>query len=53
MSAEATAERGTTGNGAAPLLEVRNVSKYFGNVIALKDVSCHVGAGQVTCPAPT
>jgi simple sugar transport system ATP-binding protein len=38
-----------SGNGAAPLLEVRNVSKYFGNVIALKDVSCHVGAGQVTC----
>jgi simple sugar transport system ATP-binding protein len=36
-------------NGGAPLLEVRNVSKYFGNVIALKDVSCHVGAGQVTC----
>ena len=32
-----------------PLLEVRNVSKYFGNVIALKDVSCLVEAGQVTC----
>jgi simple sugar transport system ATP-binding protein len=39
----------TTGNGDAPLLEVRNVSKYFGNVIALKDVSAHVGAGEVTC----
>jgi simple sugar transport system ATP-binding protein len=36
-------------NGNAPLLEVRNVSKYFGNVIALKDVSCSVDAGQVTC----
>jgi simple sugar transport system ATP-binding protein len=32
-----------------PLLEVRNVSKYFGNVIALKDVSVQVGAGEVTC----
>jgi simple sugar transport system ATP-binding protein len=32
-----------------PLLEVRNVSKYFGNVIALKDVSVHVNAGEVTC----
>jgi simple sugar transport system ATP-binding protein len=32
-----------------PLLEVRNVSKYFGNVIALKDVSAHVDAGEVTC----
>jgi simple sugar transport system ATP-binding protein len=31
------------------LLEVRGVSKYFGNVIALKDVSAVVDAGQVTC----
>jgi simple sugar transport system ATP-binding protein len=37
-----------TANGA-PLLEVRNVSKYFGNVVALKDVSVGVAAGQVTC----
>jgi simple sugar transport system ATP-binding protein len=33
----------------APLLEVRNVSKYFGNVNALKDVSVAVGAHEVTC----
>src|SRR3981081_2015139 len=32
-----------------PLLEVRNVSKYFGSVIALKDVSMVVRAGEVTC----
>jgi simple sugar transport system ATP-binding protein len=39
-----------SGNGSsAPLLEVRNVSKYFGNVIALQDVSAAVGEGQVTC----
>jgi simple sugar transport system ATP-binding protein len=41
-----------TTNGAgdgAPLLEVRNVSKYFGNVVALKDISVGVGAGEVTC----
>ena len=31
------------------LLEVRNVSKYFGNVIALKDISVGVDAGEVTC----
>jgi simple sugar transport system ATP-binding protein len=37
------------GNGGGPLLEVENVSKYFGNVIALKDVSTAVGAGEVTC----
>ncbi len=33
----------------APLLEVQNISKYFGSVIALKDVSCFVRAGEVTC----
>jgi simple sugar transport system ATP-binding protein len=31
------------------LLEVRNVSKFFGNVIALKDISVGVNAGEVTC----
>jgi simple sugar transport system ATP-binding protein len=31
------------------LLEVRHVSKYFGNVIALKDISCVVDRGNVTC----
>jgi simple sugar transport system ATP-binding protein len=35
-------------NGTA-LLEVRNVSKYFGNVVALKEVSVSVGASEVTC----
>jgi simple sugar transport system ATP-binding protein len=35
--------------GGTPLLEVRNISKYFGNVIALKDISVGVGAGEVTC----
>jgi simple sugar transport system ATP-binding protein len=32
-----------------PLLEVRKVSKYFGNVVAIREVSASVGAGQVTC----
>jgi simple sugar transport system ATP-binding protein len=32
-----------------PLLEVRNVSKYFGNVIAVKDISLSVHAKEVTC----
>lgn len=31
------------------LLEARNVSKYFGSVIALKDISAEVAAGEVTC----
>jgi simple sugar transport system ATP-binding protein len=39
----------TTGGGGTPLLEVRNVSKYFGNVVALKDISVGVSAGEVTC----
>lgn len=32
-----------------PLLEVQDVSKYFGTVIALKDISMKVHAGQVMC----
>ncbi|HEU0115059.1 MAG TPA: ATP-binding cassette domain-containing protein [Thermomicrobiales bacterium] len=32
-----------------PLLEVRNVSKYFGSVIALKDISMAVYPGEVMC----
>ena len=31
------------------LLEIKNVSKYFGSVIALQDVSAFVRAGEVTC----
>jgi simple sugar transport system ATP-binding protein len=37
------------GNGGTPLLEARNISKYFGNVIALQDISVQVGAHEVTC----
>lgn len=32
-----------------PLIEVDNISKYFGRVIALKEVSTHVRAGEVLC----
>ena len=50
MSAtESTAPTAATIGSGAPLLEVRNVSKYFGNVVALKDVSVQVGAHEVTC----
>lgn len=34
---------------APPILEARSVSKYFGAVIALKDVSLEVRAGEVVC----
>lgn len=34
---------------AEPLIEVDNISKYFGRVIALKEVSTQVQAGEVLC----
>jgi len=34
---------------APHLLEVDSISKYYGNVVALRDVSTHVNAGEVTC----
>jgi simple sugar transport system ATP-binding protein len=40
---------GMTEAESAPLLEIRNISKFFGSVIALKDISTTVRAGQVTC----
>ena len=39
----------TSGTTDGHLLEVDAVSKYFGNVVALKDVSARVNAGEVTC----
>src|SRR5438874_2756123 len=36
-------------NGAGPLIEVQNVSRYFDNVIALEDVSMSVQRGEVMC----
>jgi simple sugar transport system ATP-binding protein len=41
------AEAGT--NGAPNLLEADRLSKYYGNVMALTDVSAHVNGGEVTC----
>jgi simple sugar transport system ATP-binding protein len=34
---------------ADPILEVRNVTKMFGSIIALSEVSCRVYPGEVTC----
>src|SRR5213593_4234963 len=39
----------TTNTQPVPLLEVQEISKYFGSVIALKDISMRVNAGQVMC----
>ena len=48
-SAEQSARAGADTRGAAPLIELRRVSKYFGNVIALQDVSMSVHSGEVMC----
>jgi simple sugar transport system ATP-binding protein len=34
---------------SSPLIEMRSISKYFGSVIALQDVSMEVSAGEVMC----
>jgi len=36
-------------NAAPHLLEVDGICKYYGNVVALKDITTHVSAGEVTC----
>jgi simple sugar transport system ATP-binding protein len=46
MSAPATS---TPPTGGAPLLEARNISKYFGAVVALEGVSLAVRAGEINC----
>jgi simple sugar transport system ATP-binding protein len=33
----------------AHLLAAESISKYYGNIVALRDVSLHVDAGEVTC----
>ncbi len=35
--------------GAARLLEADGICKYYGNVVALSEISAHVEPGQVTC----
>src|SRR5690349_2459174 len=50
MTATTTTPSPAAGSAnAAPLLEIRNASKFFGSVISLKDISTTVRAGQVTC----
>jgi simple sugar transport system ATP-binding protein len=41
--------KSTTNTQTVPLMEVQSVSKYFGSVIALKDISMSVHAGEVMC----
>lgn len=39
----------TEHEAAAPLVELDGVSKYYGNIRALEDVSLLVNAGEITC----
>ena len=39
----------TTAPEQAPLIEVRDIVKHFGSVIALSGVSLKVSAGEVLC----
>ena len=48
-SAPVTGTPPAGGDDGVPLLEVRNLCKYYGNVIALKGITTTVNAGQVTC----
>ena len=48
MSTAAPASTAASAN-RRPLLEARNISKYFGAVIALEGVSLTVRAGQINC----
>ena len=49
MTAVATPPAAAPAANGTALLEVQNISKFFGSVIALKDVSAFVRAGEVTC----
>jgi simple sugar transport system ATP-binding protein len=42
-------EDGPHDDADAPMLEIRGVTKMFGSVISLSDISTTVGAGKVTC----
>ncbi len=50
IAAYGSQQRGPNGTSSAtPVLEAQHVSKYFGRVIALEDVSLSVRPGEVNC----
>lgn len=44
-----SAPMNTGTNTATPLVRLEHVSKYFGSVVALRDISLTVGTGEVMC----
>jgi len=49
MTEPKSGDRSPSTDETRPLVELRNVSKFFGTVIALKDVSTRVSSGEVMC----
>ena len=49
MTTATTPDVETTTRSDVPLIEARSLTKYFGNVIAIQDVSLSVRAGEVVC----
>jgi simple sugar transport system ATP-binding protein len=49
MSENTTPAPANSARSGVPVLEARDVSKYFGRVVALKDVSLAVRPGEVNC----
>jgi simple sugar transport system ATP-binding protein len=50
MKTDTSTSSGSASDGSdVTLLELRGISKHFGNVTALIDISTQVGAGAVTC----
>jgi len=46
---QSTTPQPTTTQARTPLLELENIGKFYGNIIALQNVSTTVEAGKVTC----
>ena len=48
-AARSTATGASSATPGTPLIEVRDIGKSYGSVIALRDVTATVRAGEVTC----
>ncbi|SNT53850.1 ATP-binding cassette domain-containing protein, partial [Rhodococcoides kyotonense] len=46
--AETPVDHAPAGGGKTPLIELKNVGKSYGNIIALSGINLRVGAGEVT-----
>ncbi|MCI3933893.1 ATP-binding cassette domain-containing protein [Streptomyces sp. AN091965] len=49
MTTEAVSKDATAPAGGTPLVELDDVSKYYGNIRALEGVSLEVHAGEISC----